>query len=284
MIRNYNGNVNRKVLRGLQNLCKVNDENMSNFMQAFTENGQVSFYTNLCPITGCPDEMSELHILKSEEEIKEFLKKYSQERLEEFLRISKVENDYLISGVVYFINENERYPIKEEMKQIECAAEAKRVAELPADTSKQTQTTEQDVMKEILDLAEEIMEARRESKPEDVKVRSEDYPDTLWVENEDFEAVICWNRYCGTGDNRDYSLKVTLKDYKWKGLCKISFYRYGYDDTVTVSSMDYFEEEYIDYTTDCLITIHKGIVEIAKQEGVEFITEVDYQNIITTKQ
>ena len=33
-----------------------------------SENGQVSFYTNLCPITGCPDEMSELHILKSEEE------------------------------------------------------------------------------------------------------------------------------------------------------------------------------------------------------------------------
>jgi len=169
MIRNYNGNINRAVVRDLRRLCDVNAENERNLFEAFDQKGEVSVYENLDPFTRCSDEMSNVVTMKSEAEIQEYLKKDLLERLERCLGYKKTAEDYLLCALIEFIKTNGRFPEKDEMRQLEKNAEAKRIAELPSDVvTVPKEITEQDMAKEILELAEEIMEARRENNPKDI--------------------------------------------------------------------------------------------------------------------
>lgn len=279
MIRNYNGNVNRAIVRELKKMCRVNVENLKNLLEEYVQNGEVSFFINLCPFTGCPDEMSELITLKSEIEIREYLKKDFQQRLEVYLSSKKHAEDYLLNSLLEFIKENSgNFPSKDEMKQLEQAAETKRIAELSSrEETITTLNTEELILNEILELAEEIMEARREVKPEDISVHDEPYQDYLRLENNNFYVVIQWNRYYRNSNSSDYTCTVIMKDDDI--IDTISFY-YQYDGTVSIQAEDWCERT-VDTETikDRFVIIHKGIVEIAKEEELEFITEIDYQNV-----
>lgn len=113
MIRNYNGNVNRAVMRDLRRLCDVNAENERNLFEAFAQKGGVSVYENLDPFTGCPDEMSNVVTMKSEAEIEEYLKKDFLKRIEGYLAYRKPAEDYLLSALIEFVKENGRFPEKD---------------------------------------------------------------------------------------------------------------------------------------------------------------------------
>ena len=277
MIRNYNGNVNRATLRDLKKLCEVNAENFKNLSEAYAQNGEVSFYTNLDPFTGCPDEMSEVVTLKSEKEIKEYLKKDFIERLEGYLNHKRPAEDYLLKSLIDFLKENGGvFPNADEMKKLEKEAETKRVSE-SSTTKKEEPSSEQMVLKEILELAEEIMESRRETKPDDIFVHVEPYHDELGIQTDKFYANIQWDRYYGNGDSSDYSLTVSMRDDD--EVHQISFY-YQFDGNASISAVDWCDES-IDTKTimNRIINIHKDIVDIAEKEGLEFISEVDYEKI-----
>ena len=276
MLRNYNGEVNRTVLRDLKKLCKVNDENFCNLWNKFAEDGQVSFHTNLDPFTGCPDEMSEINTLKSEEEIKEYLKKDFADRLSRYLKQKKPGNDYLLNAVIEFIKSSDGvYPTKEEMKQLEITAESKRVAELPQSNSAPKEITEQDIAEEILQLSEEIMEARRESNPKDIFKPVKPYAERMSIVYPNvFEGGIFHECHYGRFfDHRDY--RCCFRIFNRIDIQQIRI-KYGYDGKAYATAYDWDDKELDISLTDSIIAIHKGIVQIAKDEGIEFTSEIDY--------
>lgn len=281
MIKNYNGTVDHSLLRNIRRLCEVFKENEKILMKEYEEKGEVSFYTELCPITGCPDEMSTLNTLKSEEEIKEFLKKDAKERIEGFLRFQNIDNNYLLQEVVKFVKENLRFPSEEEMDKIECSAEANRISNNPDSNAQKEKNTIQDVMKEILDLSELIMEKIREARPDDIEQFVEPYEDTLNLENEEFYTTIHWDRYYGNGNSADYSVIITFRQYKetFKEIYKVKLNRYSIDGAVDVRTTDWDEKD-AELTIQCLIKIHKGIVKIAQDEDIQFISEIDYDKVV----
>ena len=277
MIRNYNGNINRAVMRDLRKLCDVNAENERNLFGAFNQNGEVSVYENLDPFLGCPDEMSTVVTMKSEAEVKEYLKKDFIGRVEGYLDHKKPAEDHLLSALVEFVKSNGKFPEKDEMCQLEKEAEEKRIAELPNGTENAPEDiTEQDVTREILELAEEIIEARRITKPEDIFVHVEPYDDELTISDDNVHMVIIWKRYYGCGDSRDYSCSVYFRDEVdiATDIDNILFH-YRYDGTPD-TEVEGWSSPDIDISTNTLLSIHKFIVKMAKAEGIEFTSEIDY--------
>lgn len=273
MIRNYNGNINRAVMRDLRKLCDVNAENERNLFEVFKQNGEVSVYENLDPFLGCPDEMSTVVTMKSEAEVKEYIKKDFVGRLEEYLNHRQPSEDHLLNDLIEFVKNNGKFPEKEEMNQLEKEAEKKRASESPVDAANTPQEiTEQDIAKEILELSEEIIETRRITKPDDIFVHVEPYDDELTIFDDNVQLVIIWKRYYGNKDSRDYSCLAYLSDEV--DIDNVLFY-YRYDGTADIkvngrNRMD------IDISTNTLLFIHKFIVKMAKAEGIEFTSEVDY--------
>lgn len=277
MIRNYNGNINRAVMRDLRKLCDVNAENKRNLFEAFNQNGEVSVYENLDPFLGCPDEMSTVVTMKSEAEVKEYLKKDFAKRIQGYLDDRKPEGDHLLSALIEFVKDNGRFPKKDEMSNLEKEAEKKRIAELPADTANEPkEITEQDIAMEILELAEEIIEARRITKPDDIFVHVEPYDDELTISDDNVQLVIIWKRYYGYKDSRDYSCLAYFRDEVdiATDIDNVLFH-YRYDGTADIKVKGWSRTD-IDISTNTLLSIHKFIVKMAKEEDIEFTSEIDY--------
>lgn len=277
MKRNYNGDVNRTVIRALKRLCNVNAENEKNLIEAFNQKGQGSVYENLEPFIGWPDEMSDVITMKSETEIKEYMREDVLKRVELYLDDIRPSEDYLLNSLIDFIKENRRFPEKDVMRQLEKNAEEKRIAKLPSDTvTVPKEITERDMAKEILELAEEIMELRRENNPDDIVVRLEPYPEAYWIETEEFQGNILHERYYGNNDFHDYSCAIKIKGWHHDVETISIGYCYGCGDPAYVIARNFLDKEIDVPVTDYLITIHKSIVEMAKAAGVDFVSEIDY--------
>lgn len=137
--------------------------------------------------------------------------------------------------------------------------------------------TEQLAMKEILQLCACIMDSRRKTKPEDIFIPVEPYKVTLNIKYETFYGVIKYDIYYGCGEICDYSLMIDFIE-SMDGIRTVSFLTYSKNGEVDACAKDMDNEE-IELTADCLIEIHKGIVNLAKAEGIEFLSEVDYQKL-----
>ncbi|MCI9177204.1 MAG: hypothetical protein HFJ28_01145 [Clostridia bacterium] len=274
MLKNYNGSINRTLFRDLMKLCEVNSENSKILLQTYSQKGEVSFYTNLDPFTRCPDEMSEVVTLKSEDEIKDYLKKDFLERLTGYLSFKAPDNDPLTNALIDFIkNSSGIYPTREEMRQLEIAAENIRLA-TPSATAKTTVALSpvQELLKEILQLAEEIIESRRQTKPEDIFIHVEPYPDTLTLDSNGFSFFIKWARFYNENNCTDYSVIVSsLND----SLIDKIYFNYNFSAIPVV----YAEDHEVTVPSHQLIKIHQAIVALASQEGIEFLSEVDYEKI-----
>ena len=271
--RNYNGTVNHRVMRDLRKLCDVNAENEKELFEAFRKKGEVSVYENLDPFTGSPDEMSTTVTMKSEAEVKEYLKKDFLKRVEGYLHYQNPTHDYLMSDLAEYIKENGRFPSKDEMRQLEKDAEAKRISDLPSDTiATPKEITDQDVAREILQLAEEIIETRRETRPEDIFVHVEPYDDELSLSNDEFSMNIEWDRYEGVGDYRDYSCSVRIRNTDITDTFGVLF-QYQHDGTIYVRGDSLFKGV-TDVSMQTLIAIHKFVAQMAKAEGIEFTSEI----------
>ena len=269
MIRDYNGNVNHKVLRELERLCDVNSRNRKNLMDEFTAKGEVAFYENNDPLAGGRDEFSKIESLKSEKEITEFLKKDFEERLIGYLKWRNTK-DCLLSTLIEFIKKsNGVFPNKEEMRQIKKEAEAKRLAALPTDKIPTKRDEFELVKLEILQLCEEIMESRRKSKPEDIFTPVEPYSERLVIIFGEFAGAILHDIYYGNGDYRDYSLVLRENRHLTTKIF------YDSDGNPVVEARDFEREEFDNISTiGYLEIIHKHIVEIARNEGIEFESEI----------
>ncbi len=278
MIRNYNGNLNRAVVQNLRTLCNLNAKNERNLFEVFHQDGKVSVYENIDSFSGCPDELSTVVTLKSETEVKEYLKKDFFRRIEAYLSFKNLSEDYLISNLATYIKENCKFPSDDEMKRIEKDAEAQRIADLPADvTATPKKITEQDISREILELAEEIIEARRKTRPDDIFVHVEPYDDELFLSNAECSININWDRYEGRGDSTDYSCSVTIK--KGEIIDKVFFqYKYGYNSGIRAEA---WRTTGTDVSVQTIIAIHKIVVQMAIAEGITFISEIDYEKFQT---
>lgn len=276
MIRNYNGKVNRAVIRDLRKLTHVNAENERNLFEVFDEKGEVSVYENL-DFFGFPDEMSTVVTLKTEAEVKEYLKKDFAKRVDGYLSHKEPDKDFLLSALIEFVKENARFPERDAMRQMEKDAEAKRIAELPTSNEcVKKEITIQDIALEILELAEEILEFRRENEPKSVFTPVEPYPERSWVETDEFEGNILHQKYYGWKDFRDYSCAIRIKGYRDVETIMIE---YCSDGTPVITPKNFMDKELDVSVTEYLITIHKGIVEMAKKTELEFESEIDYQKL-----
>jgi len=93
----------------------------------------------------------------------------------------------------------------------------------------------------------------------------------LWIENEDFQGDIFHINWYGNRDFRDYYCAIRMRDYQ-----KISIHYYS-DGTAYITTKTFMDEELDVSVIKYMITIHKGIVEIAKEAGIEFTSEIDYE-------
>lgn len=273
MIRNYNGNVNRTLLRGLKKLCMVNAEDEKNLSNAYAKDGKVSFYENT-DFFGLPDEMSELITLESQNEINDYLKKNLEKKLELFLHGKDTTSDYLLTSVISFIKEKGYFPIADEMRKLECEAESKRLIDFPVDLTAIMPSTKQNMLKEVMELCEEIFESRKSSNSKDIELHVEPYWDQLSITSDNFYVTISWDRHYGQGNNNDYRLSVRFKGDS--DICVASFQSYGSE--MYIISKDWCEKD-IDLSVDHLIAIHQDICKIAEEEGIEFLTEIDYEKL-----
>lgn len=274
MIRNYNGKVNRALIRDLRKLCGVNAENERNLFEVFDKNGEVSVYENL-DFFGCPDEMSTVVTLKTETEVKKYLKKDFAKRVDGYLSHKEPDKDFFLNALIEFVKANARFPERDAMRQMEKDAESKRVAELhTSNECVKKEITIQDIALEILELAEEIMESRRENNPKDIDTPVEPYPERLWIETDEFQGSILYAKYYGYKDFRDYSCAIRFKGYRDVKTITIG---YCSDGTPVIRAEDFFEKKLDVSITEYLIIIHKSIVEMAKKTDFEFESEIDYQ-------
>lgn len=276
MIKNYNGKVSRRVLGDLRKICDVNEKNRESLIEKLAKDGEVSFCVNLDPFTGEPDEMSDVMTLKSEAEVEDYLKKDFKERLNGYVEYRQLNNDPLVQSIVSYLTENNGiYPERNVMRELETAAEEKRKMALP-ETATQPISAKDKLLKEILELTEVVMEARRETNPEDIWEHVEPYDDELNITTcDDFEAILRCGAHYSRGDSTDYKLYALMK----KDHMRISFL-YRYDGDVSVSAEDDWKQ-YVDVEDiwDHIITVHKGMIEIAKNEGLEVTSEVDYEEL-----
>lgn len=281
MIRNYNGQVDRTLIRGLKKVCNVSAENEKNLFEALKKDGKVSFYENL-DFFGLPDEMSKKVTLRTEKSIKKYLKEDVEKRVDTYLKAHKHEEDYLLSALVEYIKENSKFPERDVMKQIEKAAEAKRIAELPTSNECiKKEITKQDIALEILELAEEIMEYNKENNPDAIFTPVEPYHARMSIDSDEFSGMITQEIYYGTGDVRDYGCELRINDNRGIGVIHIS-YRHDY---LPIIRLGKGLRENIDIKlTESLIIIHKGFVEMAKKIDFEFESEIDYQKFSSKKE
>ena len=276
MIRSYNGSINRRLIRDLKRIGSISAENETNLFEHFDSAGEVSVWENVCPFTHCPDEMSTIVTLKSEEEIRDYLKKDLIKRVEGYLDNEKPEEDYLLTAIVAFIKENGIFPIDGAMKQLEKEAEAKRIASIPEVSSSPIKITMQDVIKEILELAEEIMELRREHNPDDILTPPEPYPQRLFLQADSFKGNVYYRRYYGTGTSKDYDCYFSTRNQYFNECIRME---YDYDNTPRATLVDFDGNDGKREISDDIITIHKEIGELAKKEGAEFISQIDYEEL-----
>lgn len=277
MLRTYNGALNRTILRDLKRMCSAVAESKEKALETLREKGTVSVYVNLDPFTGCPDEFSTAITFKTKLEVADYMGKVLNGRVEAYLKQKGHPQDYLLSKVVSFIKKESRFPDKDQMRILEKHAEEKRLADLPEGTvTTPKEITIQDVAREILELAEEIMEARRETHPKDIFVHVEPYDDEMLLKCQDYEAIIRYKRYYSEGNSSDYSIKVFMMV-----ATLINEIRLGYavDGTIYICAKDEWDDKEIKVPTRHIVGIHKFIAEMARNEGIEFVSEIDYDKV-----
>ena len=98
------------------------------------------------------------------------------------------------------------------------------------------------------------------------------YNDELAITDDNVTIVIKYNGYFGHKDSRDYRCFAYLKNNI--DINHVLFY-YKYDGTADIEVKGYSRTD-IDISKDTLLSIHKFITKTAKEEGIEFISEVDY--------
>ncbi len=273
MLKNYNGAVNRSVLRGLKKVSKSNAETSEYLYSVLNSYGEVSVYTNLCLTADCHEEYRTV-ILKSEADVKEYLKKDLEQRLENYLQEWRLKADFLLTAVISFLKENEgRYPNKEEMRQLEIAAENERIASAPLETKTEPPANWM-ILKEILELAEEIMETRWENNPKDF-FALHPYTDRLNLSNKDCDITIEWRKVYR--NNRDYSCEIGIDGYQIH-----LFYCNDTDPDLYVKNWGNKSValEDVKDLNQYMIQVHQFIVEVAQREEIEFVSEVDYEKIV----
>lgn len=271
----YNGKKDRKTIQDFFRLCKVCEENREEIMKYFNENGPLCVTTDFCPITGCPDELSERTPLKTEVEINDFLKKDFKRRFEGYLRYKK-NSDPLTAELYSFIKENMRFPTADEMKIIEKTAEDKRL-EGATDETKEISMAKL-IKKEIIQLAIEIYFLTDLKDPKSIHHRVEPYDSSLPIENENIAVTITYNRWYPNDRDSDYNIHACRND-KLYFSSGIHFWS-GYDNDAYMMNSSYENVTITEENREFIIAIHEYLSKIAREKGFEFTSEVDYEKII----
>ena len=271
----YNGKKDRKTIQDFFRLCKVCEENREEIMKYFNENGPLCVTTDFCPITGCPDELSERTPLKTEDEINDFLKKDFKRRFEGYLRYKKI-SDPLTAELYSFIKENMKFPTADEMKTIEKTAEDKR---LESSTNEVKEISMAKLIKnEIVQLAIEIYFLTGLNEPKAIHHRVEPYDSSLVLENDKLDITITYNRWYPNDSDSDYNIHA-CKNAEIYFSSGIHFWS-GYDNDAYMMNSSYENVAITEENREFIIAIHEYLSKIAREKGFEFTSEVDYEKII----
>lgn len=271
MIRNYNGKINRAMMRDLRKICEMFAENEQNLSEAFKNNGKVMVYENYDTILDYSENLLSVITLTKKSEIEEYIKNSFMKMLNEYLKHKMPIRDYFMNALIEFVKENGKFPEKDAMTQLEKDAEKKRISKLSNNIKNvQNKLTKQDIIKEVLELAEEIIESRLVTNPKDIFVNVKEFSEELTILDDKIDLVI------KSEGNYDYT-----NDYNYSCL----FYIKG--ETNIDNILFYYRSDGIadvaveglrnnNISTNILLFMHKFIVKKAREEGIEFTSEIDY--------
>ena len=275
MIRNYNGKINRAMMRDLRKICEMFAENEQNLLEVFKNNGKVMVYENYDTILNYSENMLSVITLTKESEIEEYIKNSFMKMLNEYLKYKMPIRDYFMNALIEFVKENGKFPEKDAMTQLEKNAEKKRISKLSNNIRNvQNKLTKHDIIKEVLELAEEIIEARLVTNPKDISVNVKKFSEELTILDDKIDLVIKSEGNDDYTDDYNYSCLFYIKEKIniVNNIDNILFY-YRSDGIADVA-VEGLRSDNI--STNVLLCMHKFIVKKAREEEIEFTSEIDY--------
>lgn len=275
MIRNYNGKINRAMMRDLRKICEMFAENEQNLLEVFKNNGKVMVYENYDTILNYSENMLSVITLTKESEIEEYIKNSFMKMLNEYLKYKMPIRDYFMNALIEFVKENGKFPEKDAMTQLEKNAEKKRISKLSNNIRNvQNKLTKHDIIKEVLELAEEIIETRLVTNPKDISVNVKKFSEELTILDDKIDLVIKSEGNDDYTDDYNYSCLFYIKEKIniVNNIDNILFY-YRSDGIADVA-VEGLRSDNI--STNVLLCMHKFIVKKAREEEIEFTSEIDY--------
>ena len=275
MIRNYNGKINRAMMRDLRKICEMFAENEQNLLEVFKNNGKVMVYENYDTILNYSENMLSVITLTKESEIEEYIKNSFMKMLNEYLKYKMPIRDYFMNALIEFVKENGKFPEKDAMTQLKKDAEKKRISKLSNNIRNvQNKLTKHDIIKEVLELAEEIIETRLVTNPKDISVNVKKFSEELTILDDKIDLVIKSEGNDDYTDDYNYSCLFYIKEKIniVNNIDNILFY-YRSDGIADVA-VEGLRSDNI--STNVLLCMHKFIVKKAREEEIEFTSEIDY--------
>ena len=275
MIRNYNGKINRAMMRDLRKICEMFAENEQNLLEVFKNNGKVMVYENYDTILNYSENMLSVITLTKESEIEEYIKNSFMKMLNEYLKYKMPIRDYFMNALIEFVKENGKFPEKDAMTQLEKNAEKKRISKLSNNIRNvQNKLTKHDIIKEVLELAEEIIETRLVTNPKDISVNVKKFSEELTILDDKIDLVIKSEGNYDYTDDYNYSCLFYIKEKIniVNNIDNILFY-YRSDGIADVA-VEGLRSDNI--SINVLLCMHKFIVKKAREEEIEFTSEIDY--------
>ncbi len=275
MIRNYNGKINRAMMRDLRKICEMFAENEQNLLEVFKNNGKVMVYENYDTIWDYSENILTVVELTKESEIEEYIKNSFMKMLNEYLKHKMPIRDYFMKSLIEFVKENGKFPGKDAMTQLEKNAEKKRISKLSNNIRNvQNKLTKHDIIKEVLELAEEIIEARLVTNPKDISVNVKKFSEELTILDDKIDLVIKSEGSCDYTDDYNYSCLFYIKE-KINIINNIDNILFYYrSDGIADVAVEGIRSDNI--STNVLLCMHKFIVKKAREEEIEFTSEIDY--------
>jgi len=137
---------------------------------------------------------------------------------------------------------------------------------------------DKELMREFFELAVKIFKSRQKTRPDDIRNYVESGHKDLYLSHEDFFARIQLRQDYAAVDA--YILDIVYSVHA--EICIVWFFRIS-DNEVIVEGQDSYGNDINELSIDQMVIIHKGIIDLARIEGIEFESEINYQILESSK-
>ncbi len=257
----YHGVVDLGLLEKLKNLCKYKIANYDRLHKDLLREGAL-YIVDVSFLSGTEDSPVENKEIENEEELLRFIDKDFKNKFKACIPEKYADGDYLSPRLADFIEKNNgRFPDENELENLEQEAEDERKHVIWKEYGNRL-----DMLSEILGALKDIFQSRQKKDTREI-VFDDDGDSSLSLEVEEFdEFVICHESFLD--GKLEYNLNVRKDGFHDKLL--ISYDHFDRAKCVymgTLKEVDDMEQ---------IVEIHKCIINLLKQEGIEFVSKFIY--------